>query len=186
MGVFAWVVLAWFSQSPAAGAADEPVEPTLQNVELDRDDEGIYVSLRVQDGLTPAVREQLRAGVPVAFQYTVKVCRHRRLWFPETVVSRHVETRAKLDVLSREYHLSRSMDGHVLDARDTQNATDAVDHLSRLARVKIAPETVLDRTLPYQFLARAKVQDAFVLYVIPWAVETPWYRQTLEAPAGHH
>lgn len=163
-----------------AKASDEAETPPLSisALSLERDREGIYVTMELRGAFGPKVREVLRSGVPLSFEYIVKLRERRSLWFDRTVVSRSLEVRAKLDPLSGEYMLARSLDGEVLDARATRDLEVAQAYLCKQEHLRIEGPDVLDAGATYDVLAKAKVLDEFVLYVIPWAVGTPWESQT--------
>lgn len=171
--------LALASQSDTAAVGAEKLE--LYDVRIERDRDGIYASMRVRGAYSAALRDMLQSGVPVSFRYTIHVSQPRAWWLDRRIMKKQIETRAKLDVLSREYRLSRSMDGLVLEARSTTDGADVMDHLSRLARVKIAGPDRLEPSIPHLVRARAKVGDEFVLYVVPAAIQTAWVLQLLPA-----
>lgn len=166
----------------AAPLAMSPGDPettlSISQLSLERDRDGIYVTMEIEGAFGPKVREALRSGVPLSFEYLVRIRERRPMWFDRTVVSRTLEVRAKLDPLSGEYMLGRSLDGQSLDARTTRELEVAQAYLSRQERLRIEGPDLLVAGATYDVLAKAKVLDEFVLYVIPWAVGTPWERQT--------
>lgn len=187
MGRRAWVPVAALSLLllgflGSENAADSLV---LTDLTFDRDDEGVYVTMELQGAFTSEVREMLHSGVPLSFEYAIRLRRKRPFWFDKTVLARNIVVNAKLDVLTKEYALSRSMDGSVLEAQASDDATYVMSYLSRLERVKIADPVMLQSDATYDLFAKAKVLDEFVLYVIPWAIETPWQRQSLLEQPNH-
>lgn len=164
---------------PTLGAAGDKL--LLSDLTLDRDAEGLYVTMRVEGAFNPEVREVLHSGVPLSFQYSIRVRRKRPLWFDLTVLSRQIETQAKLDVLTREFTLAQTLDGEVLEVKTTRDPAVAMEYMTHLKRLRIGSEAILESDGAYDLLAKAKVLDEFVLYVIPWPIETPWQRRNLLA-----
>ncbi|MFN7972769.1 MAG: DUF4390 domain-containing protein [Acidobacteriota bacterium] len=173
------LVLAVLSLGPGQAQAAGEGRLLVSDLSFDQDGEGIYVTMRIDGAFSPQVRDMLQSGVPLSFQYTIKVRKKRTLWFARTVVSRQIETRAKLDALSKEYTLETLAEGQLLDARASADSAAVMEHLSHLVRVKIAEPGDLEAGETYDLQAKAKVLDEFVLYVIPWAIETPWQSKVL-------
>lgn len=165
--------------APGSVAAEEGDKPALSDLTFERDQQGIYVTLKVTGAFSPPVRQVLQSGSPLTFRYTIKLRRKRPMWFAKTVLSCVIETRAELDLLSREYLLSRSVDGVEQKAHASREAAVAMAWMTELPRVKIAESEQIAGGETYELLAKAKVQDELLLFVIPWALETPWQRQSL-------
>ena len=104
---FAVVILAVCAMALGGQAAQ-----TLYVAPLPRNGE-LLVSFRLDQPLTPALRDAIHSGLLVRFVYKVDLKRSSAAWLDRTVGTAEVIATIKYDTLTRRYHLSRIIDGRI-------------------------------------------------------------------------
>src|SRR4051812_38418079 len=85
---------------------------TLQVVPLPRDGE-VLVSFKLDEALTDDIRTAIHSGLTIKFVYKVDLRRSSAVWLDRTIKSAVVTATVRFDTLTRIYHYSRTVDGHI-------------------------------------------------------------------------
>jgi hypothetical protein len=97
------VVLGWFVALAPAWGQDGRI--TLSEVQIDRNDEGLWLSFGTRIELPRAVEEALIKGVPLTFEAEVRTYRSRWYWRDLDVATATLSWRVTYQPLTRRYRV---------------------------------------------------------------------------------
>jgi hypothetical protein len=119
-----------------AAAAEVKVTPLVS--------EGrVSASLTAGDYWTANLREQLKTGTPVTFDYVAQLRRPAFL-MPDSVLARtNITVAAKLDTLIGGYTVSRQRNGQIVRADRVSQETEVRDWLTIVDQIQFDPESPL-------------------------------------------
>jgi Domain of unknown function (DUF4390) len=154
--------------------ADTP--PAMDGVAMERDGDHFVVSGRLEGGLTPEMLEEIGAGLETSVDYRVNVYRQRSGLPNEAIVKRRIECSVRYDALTRQYTLTRKVDGDTLDSRVTTEMPVMKQFLTTLDGVAILPVAGLLADEQYYAKVKAELGIVWRFYLIPWPLDTAWVR----------
>lgn len=141
----AWLLLALFA-GPAQAFA-----PEIQQMQLHRTTEALYLSARLKLQPGPGVEDALLKGVPLYFVWNADVYRHRWYWSDKRVASATRTLRLVYQPLTRRWRLSLAHEGSGNSAglqyalhQNFDSLAQAMAAVGRVARWKIADAARLD------------------------------------------
>lgn len=166
-GLISWVVM-------APGAA-------VSTLTTDATEHDIYASLAVTGAFDSEIRESIATGLPVTFSYDLEVARRRTFWFDKTLVHKTVTTTVTYDTLTKQYSLTRRVNDEVTETSVAVDEAEMMRWMTRLDRVRLADPAGLEGVEDDSLYVRVKstFQRRFILYFIPWEVETGWEKVRL-------
>lgn len=172
----AGVFLGLAAASAAAGA------PALSDLSVDRQGNDYVLSCRLVDGLSPSMLEEIEAGIETTLDYRLQVYRRRAGMLDDQVARRHVECSVRHDALTRQYTLTRRVDGELVETRVTSDASEMRAFLTTLRSLPVL--RALDLVVGEEYYLRARCDLGLVwrFYLIPWRLDTGWARAPI-APA---
>ncbi len=111
----------WAGTSPVR--AQEPVPAAgIHNLKASFKQEVLRVSYTVEGAFTPAVQERLVSASTIRFVHRIRVYRRRPLFFGGRVLAeRNIETSVRYDNLTRQYALTRIVDGAPVESTTTES-----------------------------------------------------------------
>jgi len=166
--------IAGFSFMAAPGAA-------MVALRTDTTDHDLYASFTLNDAFSDEVREKIASGLPVTFTFYLEVARRRPLWFDRTLLHKTVTTTVTYDTLTHQYSLSKKVNDEVTESSVAVNEADMMRWMTNLERVRLADPTTLGGADDDSLYIRVKsrLQKRFILFFIPWDVETGWEKVRL-------
>jgi hypothetical protein len=145
-----------------------PAGQTLHVVPLLRDGE-VLVSFKLDDALTDDMRTAIHSGLAVKLVYTIDLRRTAAVWFDRTIASAVVAATVRYDTLTRRYHLSRTVDGRIDWAEDTDSEVTAWNALTNdFARLSLFRGVALEPNAEYYVRVRAHASPRNTTFVWPW------------------
>lgn len=128
-------------------------------------DEQVVVSFELADVYSEHVREAIASGLRTTVTYDVELRMVVPAWVDRTVATSVVTISDEYDNLTRLHHLSRSIDGRVIEAVSTPDETTARDWLTGLTRLPLVHTSRLDPRRDYyvRVAARARPNSASLL-----------------------
>jgi hypothetical protein len=150
----------------------------------------LYATFGVRNAFTGEVRERIASGLPVTFTYFLEVARRRPLWFDKILVRKTVATTVTYDTLTHQYSLLKRVNDEVTETSVAVEESEMMRWMTTLERVRLADPTALGWADDGSLYVRVKsrLQKRFVLFFIPWDVETGWEKVRLShssVGAGH-
>jgi hypothetical protein len=155
--------------------------PGLFDLVAARSGGSILVSLQLRDALDPARLEEIETGIESTMRYRVRLMRKRSGLMDEELVDVEIEACVRRDALSRQYTLTRRLDGDTREKRMTADPGEMRRFLTTLDRVPIAPVDLLQAGEQYEVRARGELGLVWRFYLIPWPSTTGWVRAPLES-----
>lgn len=160
------VLLVFLAVPASAGIAAQG--QTLQVVPLPRDGE-LLVSFKLDEALTDDIRTAIHSGLTIKFVYKVDLRRSSAVWLDRTIKSASVTATVRFDTLTRLYHYSRIVDGHIEFADTTDKEDVAWSALTReFTRMSLFRGTVLEPNGEYYVRVTANASPRSNAFVWPW------------------
>lgn len=132
-------------------------EGTLRIVPLVRDGQ-VLVSVDLENGYTAEVREVINGGVKTTFTYDVDLKMIVPAWVDRTIATAVVTASDRYDTLTRLHHLSRTVDGRVVDVQVTPDEAIAKKWLTSLNGMVLCRTSRLDLHREYYVRISAGVR----------------------------
>jgi len=134
-------------------------------------------------GPPPAeIVEKIESGLRVTFRYRIEVLRPRGL-VGSVLSRREIEVTVEHDSLTRQYRLTRALDGENPQSTATDKEEEMRRWMTELQRVRLP---LSQNGVPFPpdavIRARCRLSSGFVLVFFPYAKETPWLKSPLYAP----
>jgi hypothetical protein len=143
-----------------------------------RQDGGISVQLHLFRAFRGDVRDKIQSGGDVSFEYLIRLYRVRVLYPDYIHGTQHIRTSVSYDRLTREYHLTRILDGKPAGSLTTTSDDEMrrwMTNVNTIAFRDFKPRS--DRE--YYVKAKAVVQSDYTLAIIPWSFDTVWRKKDL-------
>ena len=167
----------------AAAAVPAPdASPALQEMKVSRQGDQCVVSFTLVGGPSASMLEEIEAGIETSVNYRVQL-HHRRPGLPDELLARRtVVTSARYDALTRQYTLTRRLDGDLTETRVSSDAAEMRAFLTTLSGVPVARAADLQTGETYYVRARGELGLVWRFYLIPWRQNTDWARVDIAAP----
>jgi hypothetical protein len=162
----------------AAPAADETLQ--IRDLEVVVDGDVYVASARLPDGLTPERIEAIDAGLETAIAYRLNLYRERTGLPNQTVTRQRIECTVRHDALTRQYTLTRRIDGELQETKVTSDEAQMREFMTELRRVPVATVDELRAGEAYYLRARSDLGLVWRFYLIPWRERTPWAQVPVE------
>lgn len=120
--------------------------------------EQVIVSVDLDDGYSDEVRQVINGGVRTTFTYDVDLKMIVPAWVDRTIATAVVTTTDHYDTLTRVHHLSRTVDGRVVEARPTEDEAVAKKWLTSLNGLVLCRTSQLDPHREYYVRISARVR----------------------------
>jgi len=125
-----------------AAAADVKVTPRVF-------DGRVLASFTASEHWTANLREQLKTGTPVTFDYVAQLRRPATLWPDDVLARTSITAAAKLDTLIGGYTVSRQRNGQMVRAERVSQETEVRDWLTIVDQIQFDPESPLKINAEY-------------------------------------
>lgn len=147
-------------------------------------DGSVSVSFRLEGAFEhPEIASALESGLATGFTYHVQLIRKRENWFDDTLQTVRIEVISTYNSVTREYLLNLRRDKLLVRSEVFSSRDDLKRRMS-----EISEEGLFDlRGRPPHKLvvrARADLMRGYLLYVVPWDVETRWSVARVKASNG--
>jgi len=164
--------------APAPWAADDG--PRVAEVAVKRDPTTLTVGFRVESAFDDRLDEEMAAGLPVTFVHEVEIRRRRTFWFNGLVAKKTIETTAVFDSGTRQFVLSRRVDGAPVETSTTPQPEQARRFLCTVDGVGVPLPSDLPADDRNELRLRSTLATRFLLF-FPYDIETPWWEAPLPA-----
>ena len=132
-------------------------EGTLRIVPLVRGGQ-VLVSVDLENGYSAEVRDVINGGVRTTFTYDVDLKMIVPAWVDRTIATAVVTATDRYDTLTRLHHLSRTVDGRVVDVQVTPDEAVAKKWLTSLNGMVLCRTSRLDPHREYYVRISAGVR----------------------------
>jgi hypothetical protein len=148
-----WGLLAALLLTSAAVKAAE----TLRIVPI-VGDEQVMLSFELADAYTADVRDAISSGLRATFTYDIDLRMDVPVWVDRTVVTAVVSTSDQYDNLTRRHHLTRMVDGRVVEETMTEDESVVKRWLTTVTRLPLCGTTRLEANSDYYVRIRARMR----------------------------
>jgi hypothetical protein len=158
-----WLALGWLSQPVHADTQHGPAVALMQ---LEDDDDGVYLSAQVEFELSQAVEDVLEKGIPIYFVAEAEVYRERWYWTDRKVAQAARYMRLAYQPLSRRWRLNVSpvpitnAGFGVTLGQNFDTLADALDGVRRVARMRLGEPSALGEAEAYPVKFRFRLDTS--------------------------
>lgn len=168
----------------AAVRAAHAETPTLQDLTVALQGGRYVASCRLSGGLTPEILEEIDAGLETTIGYRLQLLRVRHGLPDETILRNRVRCTVRFDALTKQYTLTRRVDGEVQDTSVTPDAQVMRSFLTTLRRLPLVGVADLSPDQEYYLRAKSDIGLVWRFYLIPWPFDTDWARVPVNPKVG--
>ncbi|MBU4176518.1 MAG: DUF4390 domain-containing protein [Desulfurivibrionaceae bacterium] len=170
------LALLWGGGQPALAQ-----NATIEELIVTNSSTDLLLFLTVNNAFTKQMEEGIKNGIPVTFNFYVKLERKRNTWLNQQLVSLQFDHTLSYDTLKEEYSIVRSeTSGQTFR---TKSLAEAKKAMAQLNGPPIVPLKSLLPEAGYLLRVKAKLAEKtlplYFHYVIPflslWDFETEWY-----------
>ena len=144
----AWLTLVLLAWLPVTAHASTNID--LTELQVERGDDGLYLSARLQFALPAVVEDALNKGIPVHFVADAEVMRERWYWYDRQMARAYRYMRVSYQPLTRRWRLNTASEPIVnsgLGVALTQyfdTLAEVMASVQRISRWRIATAAELD------------------------------------------
>ncbi len=166
------------SVAPALGS------PAVTHLAVERNGDSYEASCRLEGALTPDIEEEIAAGLSTSIEYRLNLYRKRTAFFDQVVVKRRIECTTRYDTLTKQYTLTRRLDGELQETRATDDAAAMRAFMTELRGVPLVRAEELQPGEEYYLKAKSNLGLLWRFYLIPWPMDTEWARVDVASSGG--
>ena len=127
----------------------------ISQLRVERLDDNVVLSAQMQFELPAAVEDVIAKGVPVTFTAEAEIYRERWYWFDKRLSFAQRSYRLAFQPLSRRWRVTvgsptGDMTAALSLSQSFDSLSDALGHIKRIARWRVADATSLDISLKYR------------------------------------
>lgn len=169
---------------PAAAGARHAEDAEIRDLQVRNTASDLFVSFSLQGAFTPEIREQIESGLPVTFSHYLEIMQKRTAWFDNTLVKKEVTATVTYDTLTRQYRLTRSVNGEVVETAVTDRVGEMERFMTTVEQQRLCDPADLPGDRRLALRVKSRIRRRFVFFFIPWNFETSWARIGLSLPGG--
>ncbi len=157
-----------------SAAAADPPKPQIANLAATAANGKVSVKFTLDGAFRNGeLAQALQSGLPTSFTYSVEIFRDRPNWFDSGVARARIEVICTFNSLTREYLLNYRRDKRLVRS---ETFTDLAALVKRMTSIDEPGLFDIGTRKPYKLKVRAKadLMRGWLMYVIPWEVETRW------------
>ncbi|MCZ6777737.1 MAG: DUF4390 domain-containing protein [Acidobacteriota bacterium] len=139
----------------------------------------ISVDFRVSGAFTEEVEEVIASGLPVTFHHVLRAYRRRTVWVDQRLSEKLVTTSVTFDILTKQYRVSRTVNGQMVDTLVTDKAEDMKNWMTVFEKIPLPSENPVETLDRLYVKVKSEIQNRFVFFFIPWDFETEWAKSDL-------
>ncbi len=160
--------------APATVAADDGDDPAISQLSAVVREGRLYVDLLATQVLDPNSLSRLESGLPINLEFEVEVRNERPGWFNKSLASAQVELQTVYDAVTREYTVTRRIDGELIDVSAARSVEELEPMVSQLAEFVVLQ--VADLSLGSSPIVRARLvtRRRTWLWVFPAVAASAW------------
>jgi hypothetical protein len=164
----------------AAAVDVRAAPPSVVDLAISVQGDDYVARARLADALTPQTLEEIEAGIETTLRYRLVLSRRRSGLPDDQVARRLVECSVQRDALSRQYTLTRRVDGELAEKRVTTDPKEMNAFLTTVPAVTVARVSDVEPDDGTLYLrARGELGLVWRFYLIPWRQNTDWVRVDL-------
>ena len=171
---------------PAAGSAPwlMGTRAAIGSLTTDSTPHDLFASFTVTGAFDEEAREKLSSGLPLEFVHVIEVARRRALWFDKTLLRKTISTTVTFDTLTRQYSMSKKVNDEVAETSVAMHEPEVEKWMTCFEKIRLGDPARLDEARDGALYVRVRsmLQKRFVLFFVPWDVQTGWEKVTLRLP----
>jgi hypothetical protein len=163
------------------GATAFAAEPAIEKLSATVAAEKVSVSFQLTHAFEGgSIAEALQSGAATSFTYRVELFRDRPNWFDDSVAESRIDVICTFNSLTREYLLNYRRD-HKLVRSESFTDLQALERRMTTIDERDLFEIGSRRWYKLKVRVKAGLMRDWVMYVIPWDLETSWRETRVKA-----
>ena len=154
-------------------------EAQIDQLRVALNDGILSVDFRVSGAFTEEVEEVIASGLPVTFHHILRAYRRRTAWVDQRFSEKVVTTSVTFDTLTKQYRVSRTVNGQMVDTLVTDKAEDMKNWMTVFEKIPLPSEDPVQTLDRLYVKVKSEIQSRFVFFFIPWDFETEWTKSDL-------
>lgn len=146
----------------------------IQDLRVELFGNRFQASFRVEGAFTAEVEERIASGLETSFRHRVRVYRKRTGWFDNLLREKEVTTTVKFDSLTKQYTLSRRLDGELRVTDYTEDPEEMRLWMSELREIPLGAAEEFSLTDRVYVKVKSNIRSRFFLFFIPIRWNTDW------------
>lgn len=153
-------------------------DPDIANFKFRVEEGGFVVSFNLRNGFGKETEQELLSGIRVRFDYSVELKKARPL-LPDKTVKRSVITMsAKYNNLTKQFTLTRQVNGDFTAISITDSLAEAKSFLCTVSEERAFSTSSLTPGEKYYLQAKADLKTKIKFFIIPWNISTFWRKSS--------
>jgi hypothetical protein len=154
----------------------------IHNLKSKLTDHELLVFYQLRGAMDSEAWEKVNSGGRFSFNYDVQLIEKHRFWFNRKIARLELSNSVKLDTLTSQYHLSRQLNGEMVEVKTTTRREDVERWLTEIENLRLISRASLASQNSYMLQVRAHLRSDFVFYIVPWEIYTPWEMVKVKFP----
>jgi hypothetical protein len=158
--------LALLATARVSVPAADPVALVVKSLAKDG---RVLVSFTLVNGFTSELQAAIRSGMAATITYEIELRRGGTLWFDRTVATSTVTASVRYDNLTRQYRLSRTVEGRGEEPRLTEDEAEVREWMTAFKQLSVFSTQALEANAEYYVRVRARTRPR-----VNWFLFWPW------------
>jgi hypothetical protein len=177
--LFLFPVVLWLSIGPAHAR-----DAAIVDLQVELVGEAYSASFRVDGAFTEEMEERIASGLETSFRHRIRIYRRRTGWLDKVEREKIVTTTVQYDTLTRQYTLSRRLNGQLRETEYTEDPAQMRRWMSELQGIPLGAVEELSEPGRIYVKVKSNVRDRFFLFFIPVRWNTEWESLVIPGPEG--
>jgi hypothetical protein len=139
----------------------------------------LFASCKLKGAISQEVLHSIKNGSKVTLEYFIELKRSRKLWLDEAISMRIISVGIKYDSLTKQYNLTRAIDGKVINRYVTGSAEEMKKWVCNIPKLRLFSIGKLPQKSRYYLQVRANLSSPSFYQKSPWDLGTFWKKSTL-------
>ena len=141
---------------------------------------GYHASFSLDEAFNQTILDTIDSGLPLTFEYRVEVFKRRVVWMDQVLIRKSVHMTVDFDSLTRQYHLTREIDGQVVNSSVAEKPEEMRRWMTVLPDLDLGslPDSTKEE-VEAQLRVKCRLTSRFVFFFFPKALATKWAKVPL-------
>jgi hypothetical protein len=139
----------------------------------------LFASCKLKGAISQEVLHSIKNGSKFTLEYFIELKRSRKLWLDEAISMRIISIGIKYDSLTKQYNLTRAIDGKVINRYVTGSDKEMAKWVCYMPKLRLFSIGELPQKSRYYLQVRANLSSPSFYQKSPWDLCTFWKKSTL-------
>ncbi len=148
--------------------------PKISDLSYRMEGDVILVSFKLINAFPPEIEKRMKSGLKVSFRHFIEVIDPKWYWWDKEYFKCEIVTTVKYDNLTKQYSLTKSVDGGLIESETTNGLNDVAVWMTEFSNVSGGSVNNLKVGNKYVVRVKTELLNRNVLFFIPWDMDTNW------------